>query len=59
MVNSRKLNQARSDEEHNMNSKLWQQVYERLFAIYGKNPPELCPRRLEEERQALENTDAI
>lgn len=30
-----------------------------MFSIYGKNPPELCLHRLEEEKQALENTDAI
>lgn len=42
-----------------MNSNLWQQAYKRLFSIYGKNPPEQCLRRLKEEKQALENTDAI
>lgn len=42
-----------------MRSKLWKQAYDRLFSIYGKNPPELCLRRLEEEKQELESTDAI
>ena len=42
-----------------MNSKLWNQAYDRLCSIYGKNPPELCLCRLEEEKQELESTDAI
>lgn len=42
-----------------MNHKLWQQAYDRLFAIYGEDPPEQCLRRLEAEQQALEPTDAI
>lgn len=46
-------------ENENRKNDLWGQVHARLFSLYGDNPPEQCLSRLEEEKQALEKTDAI
>ncbi len=42
-----------------MNKQLWEQAYQRLYNIYGKNPPVQCLGRLASEESALQGTNAI
>ncbi len=51
-------NSARKELDQ-MNKKLWEQAYQRLYKIYGDNPPAQCLGRLASEEAALQGTNAI
>lgn len=51
-------NPARKELDH-MNKQLWKQAYQKLYEIYGSNPPAQCLGRLASEEAALQGTNAI
>ncbi len=50
--------QARKELDK-MNKDLWKEAYNRLYEIYGDQPPLLCWSRLASEENALAGTDAV
>jgi len=52
-------NSARKEQNTIMNQQLWEQAYQRLYEIYGSNPPAQCLGRLASEEDALQGTNTI